>query len=256
VKGPPMSTTTHREPHSRKDSRASRRIDRYLSGRKKHGSSTYDVTDSPKEPALLKHEPRLIQDPKRIKGVTWRDSRRWIGGKPLPLSGVGIPYFDRFGNNTSRTLAVTACDARSFVASSVATSTARLRAWAFQHNKPYVVIKNSSLLMKLGFLISHGNYYLARRCIPLLKNLEQGKRPLQGLLSHFLSKVGANIRFVYNHAVPQAKWFNLRAFRPRVKPAMSQVDKWRVRGFPGRDTSTIIEDSLWVCVSHISTLSP
>lgn len=253
-----MSTTTHQVPHLRK---GKNRVPPPGEGEPKipikTRSSTYDVTESnAKESRLLKHELRLIPDPKQIKGASWRSSTRWIGGKPLYLSRAAIPYFNRFGINSGRSLAITACDARSFVSSCVATSTARLRAWAFQHNKARVVIENTSLLAKLGFLIAHGNYYLARRCIPLLRSLEEGKRALQGLLSHFLSKVGANIRFVYNHAVPQAKWFNLRAFRPRVKPTLLQVRKWGHQLFTDGLTRTTIEDSLWVCVCHISTLNP
>jgi len=207
--------------------------------------------------SLLKHSIQLVKDATKVKSYVWRSSKRWIGGRPLPLSSVSLPYIDRLGNNTGMSIAHTQCDARQVIASAVATTARRLklRALYAPANAPHIVFRNDNLLQRLSFWITQGNRYLADRVSFLIKDIERNRRVLWGLLRSSIEKSGADKRFVYYHARSQAKWFNLRANRPRVKPDSQLVSSW-IKSLTGSEaTFSFIENAIWNCCKAITIVS-
>jgi len=214
------------------------------------------ITDE-NNPSLLLHSVQLQPNPARVKSYVWRASKRWIGGKPLPLSSVSLPYIDRFGNNTGMSIAHTQCDAREVIASSIATTARRLklRALAAPGNAPHEVFQSDNLLQRLAFWITQGNRYLADRVAFLIKQLKKNRRVLWGLLGKSIKTSGADRRFVYYHARSQAKWFNLRAKQPRVKPDSTLCDSWIMSLTDSRPSYSFVETSIWNCCKAITMVS-
>jgi hypothetical protein len=165
-----------------------------------------------------------------------------------------IPLLDRVGKLTGYTVARWSADPRSIVASTVATATRRLEAYAMRHNKKAVVIKNRGRFLRAAYTyLVTGNSYLWDRVLFFSRNLEKRGTLIHRVSLKYLLKTDADVRFVYSHVCFQAKWLLFRALRPRDKSGTKVLQTEENLRF--RDPNTRFGAIWQICSSicHISS---
>lgn len=163
----------------------------------------------------------------RQKGISIRNSIRWLDCMKSPSGGFNVPFIDRLGRYTGHSLYKWACDPRSLIATTVSTISKRLVDYCRRHNPWYVVKRNLSRIVRASaYYAMSKNAYMWDRVLFFARNLEKNGSLLHRVTLFFVSKLDDHKRFVYSHVCFQTQWLLFRAKWPRDKSLLNNGKGW------------------------------
>lgn len=194
--------------------------------------------------------PEKIQN---VKSVTLRKGN-WLGVKDDLSRPFNIPFIDRFGKFTGCTLYTAGLRQQDYMATIISTISSRIFSWVRSHNDMKKI--NRNYLRKLcakasAVYATTKNSYMMDRIFVLLKNFQQNKKTVTGIIASFASKLDAYKGFIHSQACSHAYWLTSRAQRPRDK------SRPELHTYPFREVgiSNFPQRKLWLFDAIIRTAS-
>jgi len=242
--------TRRSAPRTRTDAGRDLRPDSYWNRLTFNESESDSVYHPPKVPEL---------HPLRVHSMNVRSSCRWFREWGSTRAPYPIPLVCSSGKFSGSTLCFWKAYPEQISASLSSTVYSRLsRIVGRRHGWRYMR-RNRELLFKIAafYTVTHIDYYLDR-FLGIFKQRSHGAA--QSLLCWLLSRLGDNLRFVYNQICSQISWLTFRSKWIRDKPSNDRrvsphpsLDSMRAE--PGREDSRLCGNPFRLVASTWKTIS-
>jgi hypothetical protein len=219
--------------------RSSRKAKRGVDRREKVPFVESSITTGP--PSGTEYKIPFVREthptPSRRPGMDFRTSERSFQSLKPERSVFAVPYFAASGKASNRTLYHWRAHPQQVFFSMLATIHSRVSSLVSKR-----FVKRTRQLFDACFKVSalyaitHDDYILdrflgmCRPCTPM--------KSVHGFLTFCVSQLDANNRFVYCHAMYQAKWLQFRVSSPRDKSRASRWVEDHIRPNDWTDIST------------------